>query len=270
LGAALAVWHRYLGNERRPVALDSQQGSYLGPSYSNEQVREYLDSIGANYRQLEPSQVPQRVAAAIDDGLVVGLLQGRMEFGPRALGARSILADARDPEIQSRLNLAIKFREGFRPFAPAVLREDVAAYFKEDCESPYMLLVEPIRNEIRRQPPADEQHLTGIDRLRWVKSTIPAVTHVDYTGRLQTVSADRNGRFYDILRAFKERTGCGVIVNTSFNIRGEPIVNSPEQAYRCFMFTDMDMLVLEDCVLFKKDQPLFPGVQEYRAQFGKD
>ncbi len=270
LGAALAVWYRFLGNERLPEASDSQQGSYLGPSFTSEQVRQYLDSIGANYRQLEPAQVPQRVAAAIDDGLVVGLLQGRMEFGPRALGARSILADARAPGIQSRLNLAIKFREGFRPFAPAVLREDVAAYFEEDCASPYMLLVEPVRKELRRQPPADEQHLTGVDRLRWVKSTIPAVTHVDFTGRLQTVTADRNGRFHDILMAFKERTGCSVIVNTSFNIRGEPIVNSPEQAYRCFMFTDMDMLVLEDFVLFKQDQPPFPGAQEYRAQFGKD
>ncbi len=270
LGAALAVWHQFLGQERQPEVLDSQQGSYLGPSYSNEQIRQYLDSIGANYRQLESGQVAQRVAAAIDDELVVGLLQGRMEFGPRALGARSILADARNPQIQSRLNLAIKFREGFRPFAPAILREDVAAYFEEDCESPYMLLVEPVRKELRRQPPVAEQHLSGIDRLRWVKSTIPAVTHVDYTGRLQTVSADRNGRFYEILKAYKERTGCSVIVNTSFNIRGEPIVNSPAQAYRCFMFTDMDVLVLEECVLFKNDQPPFPGAQEYRAQFGKD
>lgn len=270
LGAALAAWHIHLDNDRTPEPADSQQGSLLGPAYSSKQITEYLDSIDAKYQQLDSAQTAHRIAAAIDDGLVVGLVQGRMEFGPRALGARSILADARSPQIQSRLNLAIKFREGFRPFAPAVLREDVAAYFAEDCDSPYMLFVEPIRSSLRRQPTPDEAQLQGIDRLNWAKSVIPAVTHVDYSGRLQTVSRERNGFFYDILRAFKERTGCSVIVNTSFNIRGEPIVNTPEEAYRCFMFTEMDMLVLENIVLFKRDQPPFPGAQEYRARFGRD
>ncbi len=270
LGAALAAWHIYGGHPRSCLPQDSQQGSYLGPRYSNTEIRDFLDKVGAYYTTYEPRQVAVHVANAISAGNVVGYFHGRMEFGPRALGARSILADARSPEMQSKLNLKIKFREGFRPFAPAVLEEDVGEYFEEAISSPYMLLVEPVRSHLRRQPSPEDSKLSGIDRLRWVKSTIPAVTHVDYSGRLQTVTKDRNGRFYDVIKAFKDLTGCGLIVNTSFNIRGEPIVNTPEEAYRCFMFTDMDMLVLEDFVLLKSDQPPFAGAAEYRARFGVD
>jgi carbamoyltransferase len=193
-----------------------------------------------------------------------------MEFGPRALGARSIIADPRSAEMQSKLNLKIKFRESFRPFAPAVLREDVTDYFEENCQSPYMLLVEPLRESIRTESTPGERGLQGLAKLKCVRSTIPAVTHVDYTGRLQTVTAERNGWFYDIVKAFKERTGCSVIVNTSFNIRGEPIVNTPEEAYRCFMLTDMDVLVLESLILHKEDQPPYAGRDEYLRSFKPD
>ncbi len=270
IGAALAAWHIFLGNERVPQVMDSQSGSYLGPSYSEDEIAHWLDSIGAVYQKRERKEIPTVIAEAIDRQKVVGLLQGRMEFGPRALGARSILADPRSPEMQSKLNLKIKFRESFRPFAPAVLREDVADYFEGDCDSPYMLLVEPIKESIRNRPSEAEQSLRGIDRLRSIRSPVPAVTHVDYSGRLQTVTKERNGVFYDIIHAFKERTGCSVIVNTSFNIRGEPIVNTPQEAYRCFMFTDMDMLVLETFVLHKSEQPLYPGAEKYRKSFGVD
>ena len=270
LGSALATWHTFLGNERVANPNDNQNGSYLGPAHSIDSIKQHLDSIGAKYSQHSYEDTAKRIAEALDSQLVVGLVQGRMEYGPRALGARSILADARSPETQSRLNLKIKFRESFRPFAPAVLQEDVAAYFEGDFTSPYMLLVEPIIRSIRIAPSPADKSLTGIDRLKSVKSSIPAVTHVDFSGRLQTVTKERNGFFYDIIKAFKDRTGCGVIVNTSFNIRGEPIVNTPEEAYRCFMFTDMDMLVLENFILLKSDQPPFPGAAEYRAQFGVD
>jgi carbamoyltransferase len=270
IGAGLAAWHIFLENKRSPDPHDSQQGSYLGPAHTSDEIKTFLDSIGAKYQQHNRSTIPRVIAEAIDQQQVVALLQGRMEFGPRALGARSILADARSPETQSKLNLKIKFRESFRPFAPAVLREDAVDYFEGDCESPYMLLVEPIRDSIRNRPSEAEQDLKGIDRLRTIRSSVPAVTHVDYSGRLQTVTPDRNGIFYDIINAFKQRTGCSVIVNTSFNIRGEPIVNTPQEAYRCFMFTDMDMLVLEDFVLHKSDQPPYPGANEYRRSFGVD
>lgn len=270
IGAALAAWYIFLGNERIPEPHDSQQGSYLGPAHTPDEIMAFLDSIGAKYQRYSRDEIPDVIAEAIDQQQVVGLLQGRMEFGPRALGARSILADARSPETQSKLNLKIKFRESFRPFAPAVLREDVADYFESDCESPYMLLVEPIRKSIRNRPTETEASLRGIDRLRSLRSTVPAVTHVDYSGRLQTVTHERNGIFYDIIRAFKQRTGCSVIVNTSFNIRGEPIVNTPQEAYRCFMYTDMDMLVLENFVLLKSEQPPYPGADDYRRSFGVD
>ncbi len=270
LGAALAAWYLHLGNDRAANPDDSQNGSLLGPAYSPEEIRTYLDGIGARYKQHSYAEAADRIAAALDSQQVVGLLQGRMEYGPRALGARSILADARSPETQSRLNLKIKFRESFRPFAPAVLEEDSGEYFESRVASPYMVLVEPIRESIRRAPNASEQALRGIEKLKTAKSTIPAVTHVDYSARLQTVSKERNGFFYEIVSAFKNRTGCGAVVNTSFNIRGEPIVNTPEDAYRCFMFTDMDMLVLENIILIKAEQPPFPGAVEYRAKFGVD
>ena len=270
LGAALAAWHLHLGNDRVANSDDSQNGSLLGPAYSPEEIRTYLDRVGARYTQCSYSEAADRIAAALDIQQVVGLLQGRMEYGPRALGARSILADARSPETQSRLNLKIKFRESFRPFAPAVLEEDSGEYFETKVASPYMVLVEPIRESIRRAPSAAEQALRGIEKLKTAKSTIPAVTHVDYSARLQTVSKDRNGFFYEIVKAFKDRTGCGVVVNTSFNIRGEPIVNTPEDAYRCFMRTDIDLLVLEDCLLEKVKQPKSKEGDAWRKEFVLD
>ncbi len=270
LGAALATWHLHLDNGRTANPDDNQKGSFLGPAHSGDEIKRYLDSVGAKFSQLSYQDTALHIAEALDRQLVVGLVQGRMEYGPRALGARSILADARSPLTQSRLNLKIKFRESFRPFAPAVLQEDVSEYFEGNFSSPYMTLVEPINQAICTAPSPCEAELTGIDRLKTIRSSIPAVTHIDYSGRLQTVTRERNGHFYDIIKAFRDRTGCGVIVNTSFNIRGEPIVNTPEEAYRCFMFTDMDMLVLENIVLLKSEQPPFPGAAEYRARFGVD
>lgn len=270
LGAALAAWHMSLGEPRTPNPDDSQQGSYLGPEYSTAQIRAYLDSINAAYVEHSDREVAETIAAALDNQQIVGLFQGRLEFGPRALGARSILADPRSPETQSRLNLKIKFRESFRPFAPAILRERVGEYFPDDCDSPYMLLVEPIKESARRQLSPEETGLTGLQKLKAMRSEIPAVTHVDYTGRLQTLTAERNGRFHEIVSAFANRTGCPVVVNTSFNIRGEPIVATPAEAYRCFMFTELDVLVLENFVLLKADQPPYPGVLDYRQSLAGD
>jgi carbamoyltransferase len=270
LGAALLVWYQHLSNNRQPDPDDSQQGSYLGPEYSDGEIARFLDSVNALYDRPPANDIPALVAEAIDNQKIVGYFQGRMEFGPRALGARSILADARSPEMQNRLNLKIKFRESFRPFAPAILGEDVGDYFEHDVESPYMLLVEPFKESVRKRLSEADQGLTGLARLKAIRSNVPAVTHVDYSGRLQTVTRERNGRFYDVIKAFRERTGCPVIVNTSFNIRGEPIVATPAEAYRCFMFTDMDMLVIGSFVLHKDKQPPYPGVLQYRRSFGED
>ncbi len=260
LGAAFYAAHMGLGVPRAARgARDTQRGSYLGPRYSSDEVRAWLDRRSLPYVRIADTQArAAAIAAALDSGKVVGLLSGRMEFGPRALGARSILADPRSPTMQSRVNLKVKFRESFRPFAPAVLHEDVAAYFELNRESPYMLLVAPVREELRR--PFDiEAFRDGmgdmIPAINEVRSTIPAVTHVDYSARVQTVHPDDHPEFHAILSAFKARTGCSVLVNTSFNVRGEPIVNSPEDAYRCFMRTDIELLVLEDCILEKAAQP---------------
>jgi carbamoyltransferase len=270
LGAALAAWHLYLQKPRLPQPGDSQQGSYLGPQYASDQIRSYLDSVQAVYQQLPRDEIPALIAEAIDNQQVVGLFQGRMEFGPRALGARSILGDARSPETQTRLNQKIKFRESFRPFAPAILLERAAEYYDSECDSPYMLFVESLRESIRNALKPEEQELVGLDRLKAIRSRIPAVTHVDCSGRLQTLSKERNGLFYEVVKAFESRTGCPVVVNTSFNIRGEPIVATPMQAYRCFMFTDLDLLVLEDFVLRKEQQPPYPGVLNYRHSLAGD
>lgn len=270
LGAALAAWHVHLNRERTPKPGDSQQGSYLGPRYSPDEIKRFLAQVGAKFSEVAVDSLPDRVAELLDRQMVVGLFQGRMEFGPRALGSRSILADARSSKMQSKLNLKIKFRESFRPFAPAILREDVPTYFEEDCESPYMLLVETF-NESQRLPLSEEERgLQGLRRLNVHRSAVPAVTHVDYSGRLQTLTRERNGLFYEIVAAFRKRTGCPVVVNTSFNIRGEPIVHSPEEAYRCFMFTEMDGLVLENLILLKEDQPPYPGADLYQESFRPD
>jgi carbamoyltransferase len=273
LGAAMFVWHQLLDKERVPVPYDSQQGSLLGPRYSNEQIEAYLKSQGAVYTRYPSEEaVVDRIAELIAEEKVVGHVAGRMEFGPRALGARSILGDARSTKMQQTMNLKIKFRESFRPFAPAVLREDVDEYFemRPNEDSPYMLMVAPVRKEKLLQ--YDENSVRGLDKLKQVRSVVPAITHVDNSARVQTIDEQRHPRFYRILRAFKQRTGSPVLINTSFNVRGEPIVNTPEDAYRCFMHTNMDVLVLEDCILLKEDQPDAKDIDldAYLAEFGLD
>ena len=273
LGTALFVWYQLLENERRPAGTDAQQGSLLGPSFSNSQVRQCLDAGGAVYRFFErEDQLCRCVAELLARGQVVGWLHGRMEFGPRALGCRSILGDARRPDMQQTMNLKVKFRESFRPFAPAVLRERAGEYFHMPggADSPYMLWTVSLRNEQRLA--AEDAAAAGIEKLKAVRSTIPAVTHVDYSARVQTVDEPRHGRFYRLLKAFDAQTGCPVLVNTSFNVRGEPLVCTPEQAYRCFLATEMDALVMEDFVLLRDEQPRAADgrADRYLAQFVPD
>lgn len=271
LGGALFAWYQLMDNPRTPQTPDAQSGSFLGPKFTTDEIIAALRPFGARFRQIDDEDVLCReIAGLLDAGRVIGLFQGRMEFGPRALGGRSILGDPRDPTMQSRMNLKIKFRESFRPFAPSVLRERAADYFEMDGESPYMLLVAPVREEIRTPLSEADKSLFGIERLNIPRSTIPAVTHVDYSARVQTVDSLRNPRYYKILKAFEALTGCGVVINTSFNIRGEPIVCRPEEAYRCFMLTEMDALVLENLILIKEDQPELPGAEEYRRSFKPD
>ncbi len=275
LGAALSVWYQHLGNSRSMVqvcrgGIDGMKGSYLGPSYSHGDIEAFLEGSGARYRRLPQREVIEKAARALANEKVVGWFQGRMEFGPRALGARSILGDPQSSKMQSLMNLKIKFRESFRPFAPSVLREAVADYFEMDCDSPYMLLVAPVRQEIRRQMSAEQQELFGIDKLNIPRSTIPAITHVDYSARVQTVRRDENEMYYDLISEFARLTGCPVVVNTSFNVRGEPIVCSPEDAYKCFMRTEMDMLVLEDFVLEKEEQGEFVDDVVWQEEFQLD
>ena len=255
LGAATFLWHQLLENERTPVEHDSQSGSLLGPHYGNDEAMEYLDSVGAVYEAHHDQEALYvRIAELIDSQNVVGHMSHRMEFGPRALGSRSILADARSTKMQEVMNLKIKFRESFRPFAPAVLRSRVHEYFetRNEEDSPYMLLVAPVRSEKRVEHDSDS---TGFDKLRHVRSEVPAVTHVDYSARVQTLDPSRHPRLFGIVKAFEKLTGSPVVINTSFNVRGEPIVNTPEDAYRCFMGTNMDALVIEDLLLLKVQQP---------------
>jgi carbamoyltransferase len=253
LGAALAVWHTELGKPR-PAGRDRMAGAYLGPSFADAKIAARLKAAGARFDTASADAVVARTADALAAGKAVGWFQGRMEFGPRALGNRSILGDPRSPTMQKMLNLKVKFRESFRPFAPSVLREDVAEWFDLDRDSPYMLLVADVRSDRRRDMTAEEQSLFGIDKLNVVRSDIPAVTHVDYSARIQTVDRESNPRYHALLSAFKARTGCGLLVNTSFNVRGEPIVCTPEDAFRCFMGTDIDTLVCGNAFLEKSAQ----------------
>ncbi len=270
LGAALSVWYRYLGNERPdPQGKDSQQGSYLGPAFSNEAVKAFLHSKGYPYHELHPPTRARCIAEHIAQGHIVGYMAGRMEFGPRALGARSILGDPRRDDTQSVMNLKIKYRESFRPFAPSVLIERASDYFDIDRESPYMLLVADVRKE-RRLPQPAQDGLSMMERLKVRRSDIPAVTHLDYSARLQTVDSRSKPDFYSIIMAFEELTGCPVVVNTSFNVRGEPIVCTPEDAYRCFMRTEMDVLVIEDCLLLKEEQPTWLEGKKWRNELALD
>jgi carbamoyltransferase len=258
LGVALFIWHQLLGNERTVQPADSQHGSLLGPEYSETEIKGYLDSIGAKYSQFnDDDALCDHVADLIASEKVIGWMSGRMEFGPRALGSRSIIGDARSPKMQSVMNLKIKFRESFRPFAPAVLQERASDYFEFPSRqsSPYMLLVAPVHPSKRISVNGKAKGLFGIDKLKLPRSEVPAITHVDYSARLQTVDAQRHGRYYQLIKHFDRKTGCPVIINTSFNVRGEPIVMSPEQAYRCFMATNIDVLVLERFVLRREEQP---------------
>lgn len=271
LGAALFAWHQHQDNPRKVNSeKDSQKGSLLGPRYSNPEIKEYLDGVGAQYDYVEGDALYDRVAEEISNGKVVGFFQGRMEYGPRALGARSILGDARSTKMQKQMNLKIKYRESFRPFAPSCLEEDVSDFFELDTPSPYMLIVAPVKKTRCKEMDSNSQKLFGIDKLNVVRSDLPAITHVDYSARVQTVSEDRNPGYYKLLKSFKKKSGEGILVNTSFNIRGEPIVMSPEDAYRCFMCTEMDVLVLENHICYTEKQPVWPGAEEYKRQFKLD
>lgn len=254
IGSAAIVWHEMLGQSRVPNKRDHMQGAFLGPRFSASRAVEDLDKLGAKYQRLPDEELFEMLASLLEAGSVIGWFQGRMEFGPRALGGRSIIGDPRNPEMQSIMNQKIKFRESFRPFAPSVLEERVSDYFELDRPSPYMLIVAPVRDDLRVRISDHDMQLVGVARSNLPHSTIPAITHVDYSARIQTVSAYTNSRYYRLLKAFEARTGCGVLVNTSFNVRGEPIVCSPEDAYRCFMRTEMDFLVIEDLLLSKKEQ----------------
>ena len=270
LGAALALWHIELRQNRTINNKDSMSGSYLGPEYSQNEVEKRLKEIGANFEVLDDEQLIEKTALELCEGKAVGWFQGRMEFGPRALGCRSILGDPRSENMQKTLNLKVKFRESFRPFAPSVIREDLSAWFDLNCESPYMLLVSDVVKEKRRMMTEEEKALFGIDKLNIKRSDIPAVTHVDYSARVQTVHRETNPKYYKLISEFKKKTGCPVIVNTSFNVRGEPIVCTPSDAYRCFMRTEMDYLVIENCLLAKNNQPEWTEKGSWREEFELD
>jgi carbamoyltransferase len=272
LGAAYTVWHIHDGNQRKTNCRpDAMNGSYLGPEFSDKEIRRTIERHGAKARHFDDFQeLAKDVAALLAEGNVVGWFQGRMEFGPRALGNRSILGDARSPEMQKKLNLKIKYREGFRPFAPSVLEEDIAQYFELDRESPYMLLVTPIREEKKFPLPEGYEEKGLYERLYFPRSDLPAITHIDYSARIQSVSQETNPRYWHLIQEFKKLTGYGVIVNTSFNVRGEPVVCAPEEAYQCFMRTEMDYLVLGNYLLDKKDQPKLVESEDWQAQFKLD
>jgi carbamoyltransferase len=270
LGAALAAWHGLAGGPRMPVSGgDAMAGAYLGPEFGQPEIEERLRKAGARFEVLDDAALIAETADALVAGKAVGWHQGRMEFGPRALGNRSILGDPRSPTMQSVLNLKVKFRESFRPFAPSVLREEVSDWFELDVDSPYMLLVADVVEKRRKAMTAEERRLFGIDRLNVPRSEIPAVTHVDYSARIQTVDAATNPRYHALISAFRERTGCPVLVNTSFNVRGEPLVNTPEDAFRCFMGTDIEVLAVGNCYLRKEKQD--PGLKvSYENRFELD
>ena len=305
LGVALAIWHRYLAKPRvspeqagtwqsaRAVKnnvsataengvsgntnnnglaayADSMKGSFLGPRNSEAEIEEFLQARRLPYKRHSRKVLPEAVADLLAAGKIIGLHQGRMEFGPRALGGRSIIGDPRSPEMQSVMNLKIKYRESFRPFAPSILREKVAEWFELNADSPYMLLVADVAESQRRKMTPEEKALWGIDKLNVKRSEIPAVTHVDYSARIQTVRHETNPLYWEIIEAFRRKTGCPVVVNTSFNVRGEPIVCTPEDSYRCFMRTEMDYLLLETCILDKKDQPKFEEITDWKTQFELD
>jgi carbamoyltransferase len=270
IGAALSAWYQYGNQPRITNGKDAMQGSYLGPNFSLTEIEKYLQDIRAVFHYYTDSELFVQVANLLDQGNVVGWFQGRMEFGPRALGDRSIIGDPRNPKMQSVMNLKIKYRESFRPFAPSVLAEKVGDYFELDRPSPYMLLVAQVKENLRLTMTEQETQLFGIEKLNIPRSTLPAITHVDYSARIQTVQSETNPRYYQLLQAFEQLTGCGVLVNTSFNVRGEPIVCTPEDAYRCFMRTEMDYLVLENYILAKTEQPQWQKDDQWQKEFELD
>lgn len=270
IGAAQVVWHEVMQQPRHPVEPDAMRGSYLGPRYEMPEIRSVLTGLGAVHVELADDELFRQVSELLAQGKVVGWFQGRMEFGPRALGGRSILGDPRNPEMQKQMNLKIKYRESFRPFAPSVLEGRVNDYFDQEVESPYMLIVAPVKENLRVPSVKGHENLFGIEKLNLVRSKLPAITHVDYSARVQTVHESTNPRYFRLLEAFESQTGCAVLVNTSFNVRGEPIVCTPEDAYRCFMRTEMDALVLENALLDKKQQPAFEDKGDWQQEFELD
>jgi carbamoyltransferase len=271
LGVAQLIWHRHCKQPRTVTpGRDSMQGAYLGPEFSPEEIEAFLKSRGAAYHRIEQDELHRRVAEQIAAGKVVGWFDGRMEFGPRALGSRSILGDPRSPKMQAQMNIKIKFREGFRPFAPSVLRERVSDYFEMDYDSPYMLLVAPVKKERQIAMTEDQQRLWGIDKLNLPRSDLPAITHIDYSARVQTVAKDTNPNYYALIKEFERLTGCAVVINTSFNVRGEPIVCAPADAYQCFMRTHIDHLVLGPFMLNKAEQPEWKETKAWQQEFQLD
>jgi carbamoyltransferase len=270
LGAAQVALFEYFQHPRNVGSSDSMNGSYLGPRFSADDIREYLNSVDAVYLELDDDKLYPKVAETLSAEKVVGWFQGRMEFGPRALGARSIIGDPRSSAMQSVMNLKIKYRESFRPFAPSVLDSRIGKYFEKESSSPYMLIVAPVKESIRKSMSAEQLKLFGIEKLNVPRSELPAITHVDYSARIQSVHQDTNPRYYRLIEEFEGQTGCAVLVNTSFNVRGEPIVCSPEDAYRCFMRTEMDCLVLENFLLLKQDQPNWDDDESWKEEFDLD
>jgi len=270
IGCALAAYYAKSGATRTPEAGDSMQGSYLGPRYAADEIARQLESYGAKYEVLDDDSFFDRVSSILAEEKVVGWFQGRMEFGPRALGGRSIIGDPRSRDMQSVMNLKIKFRESFRPFAPSVRAEKVGEWFEQDGPSPYMLIVAPVREEKRIAMTADQEKLFGIDKLNVPRSQVPSITHVDYSARIQTIHRETNPRYYRLIEAFEQKTGCPILINTSFNVRGEPIVCTPGDAYRCFMRTGMDYLVIENFVLAKTEQPAWDDDESWKEEFQLD
>ena len=269
LGAALALWHKELNNSRKVNPKDDMQGSYLGPEYSNNEIEKFLSNIGASFEIYDESKFIEKVTSALIEGKAIGWYQGRMEFGPRALGARSIIADPRSEKMQKNLNLKVKYRESFRPFAPSIIRENLSEWFDINCDSPYMLTVANISKSKCIEMNKDQEKLFGIEKLNIKRSEIPAVTHVDYSARIQTVHEDTNHKYYKLISEFNKKTGCPLVVNTSFNVRGEPIVNTPEDAFNCFMGTEIDILAIGNCFLEKKNQQK-SLIRDYKSKFELD
>lgn len=271
LGAALCAWYGYYDNHRKVDGInDLQKNSLLGPDFTDKQIIDDLTSFGAVFRQVDDEELFKKTVELLEEEKVIGWCQGRMEFGPRALGNRSIIGDPRSKSMQSKMNLKIKYRESFRPFAPAVLREDVSDYFELNSDSPYMLLVAPVKKERCYQMTEDQEKLFGIDKLNVLKSDIPSITHVDYSARVQTVAKNSHPRFHKLIETFKKKTGCAVLVNTSFNVRGEPIVCTPSDSYRCFMRTEMDALIINNFIILKEDQPKFTDYEDWKTTFELD